>query len=402
MIFKDSVGFLLDEADFSKKKVGEELKTAEHCVPYSDGLKWWVEWFPAGNSAKYTNYISVFLAVNKAVFAKFEFKINVPLRAGQTECELKRSATHDFTKPESFGFRKFASHDTLRRFPALGKLVTCEVEFAFLGPLIRLSPCLAPYSDHGPSDFELVVGFRRVKVHKRFLSLISPVFHAMLSHDTAEAKFGKVKITDFDFETVKTAIDFCLGRKLEAQSVETVVGILRFADKYAIDTVTDQLSKIPRSNLSIDTFPTIVHYAYDCSDSDLFDECCAFFKEHQRLIRATEKFSQLPPSSVAHLLGTTFDLETQFDILRRAYTNGIYFILDPLEQPIIKSMSLDTFCDAVDYAWDCSRHNLKKACAKFFGGNSAAICELKTFLDLGPQITHGMMKLRFDLFLADR
>uniref|UniRef100_A0A7E4VQ84 BTB domain-containing protein n=1 Tax=Panagrellus redivivus TaxID=6233 RepID=A0A7E4VQ84_PANRE len=188
----------------------------------------------------------------------------------------------------------------------------------------------------------------------------------------------------------------------ETPSVETAVNALRFADKYGMKGITKQLAKVPRFNLSVETFPTIVHYADDCSDSDLFDECCAFFKEHQRHIRATEKFGQLPPSSVAHLLGTTFDLETQFDILRHAHANGIDFILDPLEQLIIEALSLDTFCDTAKYAWECSRDDLKKACAKICIDNLLEIIKMKAFIDLSPEVLHGVIKLGHEIVMEDQ
>uniref|UniRef100_A0A7E4UZR4 BTB domain-containing protein n=1 Tax=Panagrellus redivivus TaxID=6233 RepID=A0A7E4UZR4_PANRE len=157
----------------------------------------------------------------------------------------------------------------------------------------------------------------------------------MFTHDTAEAKNGEVDITDFDFETVKTAIDFCYGREMKTPSIETVVGMLRFADKYDIKSVTDQLVKMPRLNLSNENFPAIVLYAYDCSKDDLFEECCKFFEDHQNSIVAMEKFITLPPLFVAHLLKQTYNLNTPFKVLRYAQATGITFILDPLEQPII-------------------------------------------------------------------
>uniref|UniRef100_A0A7E4VCP3 BTB domain-containing protein n=1 Tax=Panagrellus redivivus TaxID=6233 RepID=A0A7E4VCP3_PANRE len=381
MTIKDSVSFTLNEADLTGKQVGEVLKTPERGIPCSDGIKWWVEWCPAGNTAEDQNHISLYLHVNKMV------STNLTVHVAE-------SMYYDFVEPDGVGFPTFASHEKLLPLFIDGKLsITCEANFTFAVPFIYYAPRVAIYGDHVPTDFELVIGSNRVQAH---------VFHAMLSLDTIESKSGKVEITDFDFETVNAAIDLCYGAELGTLSIEIYIGVLRFADKYNMQSITDHFAKIPRFNLSVETFPTIVHYAYDCSESELFDECCAFFKEHQKRIRGTEKFSQLPPSMVAHLLKKTFDLVTQFDILRHANSNGIDFILNPLEQPIIEGLTLDTFCNTVSYVWECSRDDLKDACAKFFNDNQAEIRMQKEFYELPPQVTHGVMKLGYEILVADQ
>uniref|UniRef100_A0A7E4ZZA4 BTB domain-containing protein n=1 Tax=Panagrellus redivivus TaxID=6233 RepID=A0A7E4ZZA4_PANRE len=253
------------------------------------------------------------------------------------------------------------------------------------------------YCDHVPTDFDIVVGLDRVKVHKGYISMISPVINAMLSHDTAESRSNTVKITDFNFETVKAVIDFCYGREPENLCVETIVGILRFADKYDIRAVTEDLSNIPLANLSPKTFATIAHYAYDCSKDDLFKTCCNYFKEHLGEVVITEKFTTLTPYFVAHLLKEAFHVKTPYDVLRHAYANGISFILDPLEQSVIENMSLDTFCITVHYTWECKRDNLKNACGKFFNDNQAEIRKMKEFYDLPPNFVYEVLKKGYDV-----
>uniref|UniRef100_A0A7E4VV60 BTB domain-containing protein n=1 Tax=Panagrellus redivivus TaxID=6233 RepID=A0A7E4VV60_PANRE len=133
------------------------------------------------------------------------------------------------------------------------------------------------------------------------------------------------------------------------------------------------------------------------NQEDLFVECCDFFTDNQNDIVATEKFKTLSPPTVTRLLKKTFDLETQFDVIRHAHANGMDFILDPLEQPIIESLSLDTFCNTVSYVWACSRDDLKDACAKFFNDNQAEIRMRKEFYELSPHVTHGVMKLGYEI-----
>uniref|UniRef100_A0A7E4VUB8 BTB domain-containing protein n=1 Tax=Panagrellus redivivus TaxID=6233 RepID=A0A7E4VUB8_PANRE len=391
----DSVGFVLSEAELTGKKVGEFLLTRDNEIPCSDGIKWWVKGFPAGKSKEDQKHISLYLYVSKMVSAKFKFYV--------VGSSIQDSMYHDFVEHTGCGFPTFASHEMLQPLFVDGKLViACEADFTFSVPFVCPMPRLTIDGYHVPTDFELVVGTKQVKVHRSLLSLISPVFYHMLSHDTVESKLGKIEITDFDFEIVDGAINLCYGSKLGTPSIEIVVGVLRFADKYGMESVTNQFAKIPRFNLSIETFPTIVHYAYDCFESNLFDECCTFFKEHQKLIFATEKFCQLPPSLVARLVKKTFDLKMRLDVLPHAHANGIDFILNPLEQRIIKGLSLDTFCKTVSYVWECSRDDQKDACAKFFNDNQAEIKLMKEFYELPPQVTHGVMKLGYEISIADQ
>uniref|UniRef100_A0A7E4W6M7 BTB domain-containing protein n=1 Tax=Panagrellus redivivus TaxID=6233 RepID=A0A7E4W6M7_PANRE len=276
--------------------------------------------------------------------------------------------------------------------------ITCSVEFDIIVPLTSLlTPNLFDLCAHIATDFELAVGTDRLPVHKRYLSLISPVFNAMFLHDTSEARSGENLITDFDFDTVKTAINFCYGRPLEDPSVDTVIGILRFADKYDIKGVVNKLDQIPKLNLSTENFCTIVLYAYDCSKKELESECSKFYKIHHKVINENNKFSTLPVLLIVKLLKTAFDLKTNYDVLRHANKTGINSVMEHLEQPLIKSLKLKDFCSTVDYAWECSREDLMKACAEFLNKNRDEILELKEYYDLSEKVTHGVSKLGYTL-----
>uniref|UniRef100_A0A7E4ZWX1 BTB domain-containing protein n=1 Tax=Panagrellus redivivus TaxID=6233 RepID=A0A7E4ZWX1_PANRE len=265
-------------------------------------------------------------------------------------------------------------------------------------PFASLAPNLAQHCGHVPTDFEIVVGSNRLLVHKSLLSLMSPVFPAMLSPNPAGVPF-KVDIKGFDFETVKATIEFCYGRKMEAPTVEAVVAMLRFAYHYDIKSVNVGPTREngPPRFVDRDLLYTIVRYAYHCSKDDLFDDCCDFFENNQRDIVATDTFKTLSLSLVTRLVKWTFGLKTQFDVLRHARANGIDFILEPLEQPVIEAVSLDTFCDTVKYAWSCSRDDLKTTCAKFFNDNHTEINKMKAFINLPPATTHGVLKLGYEL-----
>uniref|UniRef100_A0A7E4W6E3 BTB domain-containing protein n=1 Tax=Panagrellus redivivus TaxID=6233 RepID=A0A7E4W6E3_PANRE len=383
--------FTLNEADLTGKKVDEFLETPQRDVPCADGLRWWIRCFPAGVEDA-EGYTSLFLHVNNDIRAKFIFSVD--------GSSIHESCTYDFsTDWPSDGFECFASHGALRPYFHIGKLqITCHIEFEIDVPYICVKPCLFLSSDHVPRhDFCPLSEC----VYKHFLSLMSPVFNAMFTHDTTESKSGKVKITDFDYETVKAAIDFCYGREFKNPCIDTFVGTLRFADKYDIKAVTSQLAQVPELNLSTDSFCTIAHYAYDCSKEDLFAECCQYFEENQSRIKIKKGFENLPAAFVVHLLKTSFELKSDFDVLRHAHENCLKFVTDHLEQPLLEGLSIDNFCATVTYAWDYQRDVLKKMCAEFMNDNRDEIMNLKGFCELSGDTLRGLMKLRYDIENSD-
>uniref|UniRef100_A0A7E4W3I9 BTB domain-containing protein n=1 Tax=Panagrellus redivivus TaxID=6233 RepID=A0A7E4W3I9_PANRE len=384
---RDVITFTLNEADLVSR---EQPETPKHQIPYSDNLTWYVDWCAGGWNARDNGYVSVFINVNKPVKAKYSFAID--------GSSFKRERTQEFTEPKYYGgWQKYQSHEDLHPLFRNGKLtITCNVEFELPMSYTCLKPNLFDSCGHFPTDLELVTSSGSVSAHKSLLMLMSPVFHAMFTHDTAESKSGKVKITDIDFQTVKAAVDFCYGREMVNKSINTIISILRFADKYDIKAVNAQLEQIPSLNLSTETFCAIVHYAFDLSKFELLNQCCVFFQKNQNAIKDLDTFVKLPQPVVVYLLKTAFLLETDLDVLRHCHNNKIDFVVDPLEQPFLDSLTIDDYCAVTSYAWDCSRDSLKNACASFLNDNTQVI-KLKAFHDISPQTMSELIKLGYDL-----
>uniref|UniRef100_A0A7E4WBQ6 BTB domain-containing protein n=1 Tax=Panagrellus redivivus TaxID=6233 RepID=A0A7E4WBQ6_PANRE len=228
---KDVISFNLFEKDLTEKRVGDGIKTTERKIPFTDDLKWWIEYFPAGSYQEYQRHVSVYIRVNKNVSVK-------ATSIGVEGSSIQRLNSIGFF----FRYRdleKFASHEDLQPLFKNGQVtIKCSVEFLISIPVITLRAHIFESLNDGSADFELVIGSDHVKVHKNFLALLSPVFNAMFSHDTAEVRTGKDVITDFDFETVKAAIDFCYGKGFLDFSTQTIIEMLRFADKYDIKAIT--------------------------------------------------------------------------------------------------------------------------------------------------------------------
>uniref|UniRef100_A0A7E4UUN4 BTB domain-containing protein n=1 Tax=Panagrellus redivivus TaxID=6233 RepID=A0A7E4UUN4_PANRE len=377
----------LDKGDLSGLLPnGFRLQTPELDVTGTSGFKWSIQWYPAGVTTAEKDYISLYLKVNKPVKTTFQFRIIGSL--------IHMSGTHRFTYPSlAVGFPKYASHEKLLPLFQHGKLtIACSVSF-YIPVQRELSvPCMYQLFGHVPTDVELVVGSGSVPAHKNFLSLISPVFQAMFSHNTTEAKSNRVNITEFDYVSVQSAVDYCYGRKLNPLFAETAVNMLRFCDKYFITAAIEELEKLTVLIPSTGNFCHVVRYAYDCNRSALLTDCCKFFKEHQYQIKVLKMFVELPPTLVVDILKKAFDLKTKFDVLYYAHKNGINFVVDHLEEPLIKSMSMQDFCPAAKFAWKCSRRKLQHVCAQFLNDNREMVTDAADFLDLPSETMRNVLK----------
>uniref|UniRef100_A0A7E4WCP0 BTB domain-containing protein n=1 Tax=Panagrellus redivivus TaxID=6233 RepID=A0A7E4WCP0_PANRE len=147
-------------------------------------------------------------------------------------------------------------------------------------------------AEHYVPDFGVTVGKKSLKVHRHFLSMVSPVFHAMLN-DTSKDVQTSITIDDFDMATVKNTLDFCYGRG-GTKPVPEVIEMLKFADKYdikiATKCLTDHLDKI----LNYDNnFCAIAMYAWQhCKE--LRPRCVKFYKKFHREITLTPAFVGMP------------------------------------------------------------------------------------------------------------
>uniref|UniRef100_A0A7E4W231 BTB domain-containing protein n=1 Tax=Panagrellus redivivus TaxID=6233 RepID=A0A7E4W231_PANRE len=149
-------------------------------------------------------------------------------------------------------------------------------------------------------DLEIVVGDGKIKGHKAFLSLVSPVFNAMFTHNTQEAQSGVVTIKDFDYATVKEAIDMLYGNPFKPISVGRAIYLLKFAEKYIIKVAVDNLETWISDKITTDAFALVVRHAWEHSSEKLKFACGKFY--HQNFeIGSRNDFKQLEENVVKEL-----------------------------------------------------------------------------------------------------
>uniref|UniRef100_A0A7E4UNE3 BTB domain-containing protein n=1 Tax=Panagrellus redivivus TaxID=6233 RepID=A0A7E4UNE3_PANRE len=364
---KDSTTIVINETDLTEKKVGEGFRTPERTVAHPGGLKWWIRWYAAGDSKLPEDHISLYLWVNKAVSAKYNFKVE--------RSTIQFSSAFDFPCSRGHGEYNFASHEALRPLFVNGQLnITCSVEFEL--PLwLAIQPShLLHFCRHLQPNFIFNVGSGRINTYKQILSLLSPKLHKIVSETT------ETDIKDFDYNTVKAAIDYCCGMTIKYFSVETIIGILRFGGHYEIEAITKGLVVKIEWFLSADTVCIIAHYADDTKNQSVFEKCCEFLKNNIKIIRTKESFTKLTPEFATRMFKTA--LKTDFDTFRYALFYALNFIVNYLEPSVSKSVSLTNFCPLVTLAINYKRESLKKECGKFYTDNQDELRRLDPFISL--------------------
>uniref|UniRef100_A0A7E4VR92 BTB domain-containing protein n=1 Tax=Panagrellus redivivus TaxID=6233 RepID=A0A7E4VR92_PANRE len=150
------------------------------------------------------------------------------------------------------------------------------------------------------TDAKIVVGRKTIKIHRGFLSTISPVFKAMFAHNTKESNDGIVNIRDMDAAVVKESIDLLYGRSVELKTIPQAIGILQFFEKYLIKGAIDRVESWVADYLNLEDFCAVIKHAWDHSSEKLQKRCRAFFRDNLPFA-LSEEYGQLPLAVIKSL-----------------------------------------------------------------------------------------------------
>uniref|UniRef100_A0A7E5A277 BTB domain-containing protein n=1 Tax=Panagrellus redivivus TaxID=6233 RepID=A0A7E5A277_PANRE len=125
----------------------------------------------------------------------------------------------------------------------------------------------------------------------------------MFTHDTKEKKTGTLTIVDCEYNVIKEVIDMSYGHPMKATTVNEVLELLTFADKYEISTVLEVLSDWLANHLTVETFGTIATYAWTYSNQHLKQECCSFYKKHPH-VALTAGFREIDSDVIINIIQT--------------------------------------------------------------------------------------------------
>uniref|UniRef100_A0AC35FN80 BTB domain-containing protein n=1 Tax=Panagrolaimus sp. PS1159 TaxID=55785 RepID=A0AC35FN80_9BILA len=114
------------------------------------------------------------------------------------------------------------------------------------------------FKHNSSTDFSINVDDQIIHIHKLLVSVESSVFTKMFEGNFKEAQEKKVTITDFKYEIVQAAIDYCYAQNISSilDDQDKTIDLLYFADKYDFSTLKPKLEKflsqkICKENVSI-------------------------------------------------------------------------------------------------------------------------------------------------------
>uniref|UniRef100_A0A7E4VNH5 BTB domain-containing protein n=1 Tax=Panagrellus redivivus TaxID=6233 RepID=A0A7E4VNH5_PANRE len=145
-----------------------------------------------------------------------------------------------------------------------------------------------------PRDVQFVIGDKIVRAHRSILTTVSPVFRAMFNQDMIEARTNRINIVDFTYETIRGAIDSLYGKSIDDASIDTVIGMAKFARKYELaETVVQKLEKCLEENLQDTNVCAIAAYAWEHEHQHLRYLCSWLFRDNHGEITMTDAFQKL-------------------------------------------------------------------------------------------------------------
>jgi len=145
------------------------------------------------------------------------------------------------------------------------------------------------------SDFTIECGDNlegQFKCHKILLSMRSPVFKSMLSHDTKETRENKVAIPDVAKDVMKNLLNFIYTDSVEDEMIS--VGLLMAANKYQIERLQAICEHRITADLNLSNIAEIAIASHHLNGSEVFKkEILRFVADHWIAIKFTKASEKL-------------------------------------------------------------------------------------------------------------
>uniref|UniRef100_A0AC35FFC6 BTB domain-containing protein n=1 Tax=Panagrolaimus sp. PS1159 TaxID=55785 RepID=A0AC35FFC6_9BILA len=141
---------------------------------------------------------------------------------------------------------------------------------------------LASTAKKNNKDFLIVIGDKKLKVHKQVLKDASLAFAGMLQSGMKESIENKMIIEDFEFKIVEAAIKLLYGvNGLRKFSFEEMLVLYRFADKYEIQHIMDLVEGYLIKEISPSNVVQLIQFSAPDSlnVNKLYQSSIAFFIE---------------------------------------------------------------------------------------------------------------------------
>uniref|UniRef100_A0AC34G6Q5 BTB domain-containing protein n=1 Tax=Panagrolaimus sp. ES5 TaxID=591445 RepID=A0AC34G6Q5_9BILA len=255
------------ELELATIDANANLVSEEKTVEGMPDVKWHLQWNYSNTDRTYRLYLN-FESENEVIYETHLHYFTQP----DDTTAIRQTGTSTGTKKielQAFVFTAFAG--SLLN----GKLIIAvDGYFSYINKptasfFTQISPAASEWGLRlklSPKDFDFVVDGKIIEIHKLLVASESPVFARMFESNFEEAKESKATITDYSFETVQSAIDYCYRQDISPylEDVNNAINLLYFSDKYDFQT----LKPILESHLSSAKFLTKENISILASTAD--------------------------------------------------------------------------------------------------------------------------------------
>ena len=259
-------------------------------------MKWRLQLYPNGTTEQNKNNASLYLVLvsSKEPKVKAAYKCWFIISKNQEIHGMK--AEHTFSEGLSFGFDRFIKTNSILNMASLQNdvlTVACEItvnQDVKPSNKIKVVEDLEVLLDSGNySDVALLVGGKRLKVHKYILAARSSVFAAMFKHDMKEKTENTVEIPDISYPVMQELLRFAYTG--EVGDLDTVAKeLLAAADKYAFEDLKTMCEKALCKKMSVDNVVEILNFAELHNVEKLKEKALSFFVIKVKDVINTEAF----------------------------------------------------------------------------------------------------------------
>uniref|UniRef100_A0AC34QIA0 BTB domain-containing protein n=1 Tax=Panagrolaimus sp. JU765 TaxID=591449 RepID=A0AC34QIA0_9BILA len=271
-----------------RMKTKKSISTSEFVFPSIPNSTFSIHFYPNGYFSN--GYVSVYIRVKTNIVFSTETTLSIKNSDFGYDDVMRFSPTERYE-----GYKRFMTRGELlnpsSRHLKNGKIVlNCKMKYMLTDSLPVTTICTKPKTvsslascllkpKTGLFDCIIAVGTDEIQAHKLILAVNSPVFAAMFKGHTLEAMTNKIQITDFDFSTVKRAVNFCYTRKLDNFDAN-VDELLRFSDKYDISELKKILEAHFIQKLTVETVCSLATLADQTNALELKNNCVRFLMDN--------------------------------------------------------------------------------------------------------------------------
>lgn len=206
------------------------------------------------------------------------------------------------------------------------------------------------------TDITLSVGGVRLEAHRAILCARSPVFRAMLSHDTKEAQEGLIEILDMEPEVVSEMLRYMYTDRVQVPSDSTKQLVIA-CDKYGLQDAKLICELELARKLSVDNAANTAVLAVVYSCSSLQEACVAFIKQNLEQVVGTGGWADIV-DKYPEVVKTISELVTKGSerYSSPSDTSGLQSNVDSVDSsakvPVSKYITPNVGAASLDTAWD--------------------------------------------------